>query len=62
MQRPFEEAAFNLEVGELSGPVETESGVSNTTKDPYSKRSLHRNRFVYVGSRTPAHRLIAPVG
>ncbi|EER08161.1 peptidylprolyl isomerase, putative [Perkinsus marinus ATCC 50983] len=27
MQRPFEEAAFSLEVGELSGPVETESGV-----------------------------------
>mmetsp|Transcript_14018 Transcript_14018/g.11744 ORF Transcript_14018/g.11744 Transcript_14018/m.11744 type:complete len:115 (+) Transcript_14018:31-375(+) len=27
MQRPFEEAAFSLQVGEMSGPVETESGV-----------------------------------
>mmetsp|Transcript_10880 Transcript_10880/g.11924 ORF Transcript_10880/g.11924 Transcript_10880/m.11924 type:complete len:115 (-) Transcript_10880:87-431(-) len=27
MQRPFAEASFNLQVGEMSGPVETESGV-----------------------------------
>ena len=27
MQAPFEEAAFGLAVGELSGPVHTDSGV-----------------------------------
>jgi NIMA-interacting peptidyl-prolyl cis-trans isomerase 1 len=27
MQRPFEEAAFSLEIGELSSPVVTDSGV-----------------------------------
>ena len=27
MQRPFEEATFGLAVGELSGPVFTDSGV-----------------------------------
>ena len=27
MQRPFEEAAFALEVGAMNGPVETDSGV-----------------------------------
>ena len=27
MQRPFEEAAFALAVGQMSGPVDTDSGV-----------------------------------
>lgn len=27
MQKPFEEAAFHLEVGELSSIIETESGL-----------------------------------
>lgn len=27
MQKPFEDASFNLQIGELSGPVWTDSGV-----------------------------------
>jgi len=55
MQRPFEEAAFALEVREISGIVDTESGVHiiQRLEDPRAEIRAAHVLIKHAGSRNP---------